>query len=656
MTPTHTSRALLACITSLSLQAGALAASPADQPVGAIAQQADHTLLLDLDDSPISTLLQSLDDKTRRYHDHITTLANPFFEGRAPGLRGNDLAAEYVAFYFKQFGLSPAFASEEEASDGSSVRTPATAWYQPLSTGSTTSVAVARLSAGGMGELEQGRDFDVLAFAGDAEIGPAPLVFIGYAIESGRDGYTSYDADTDLTGKVAVILRFEPMDEDGRSQWLPGGWSPNAGIEAKFRSAARRGAAGIILVNPPGADDERVSRLESIHSMSPQRGGRLAIPVVHLSVQAADRLVRRADPEGRSLLDLRRLADAGPAIADLPGQRVSIQTDLDTAPTLTRNVGGILRGRGSLADQFVVIGAHYDHVGYGYQAGSRAGAAGIGVLHPGADDNGSGTSGLLLAAELLSKSYQALPDGADARSILFLAFTGEELGLLGSAHYVRNPIVPIDRHTFMINMDMIGRLRQGVMELGGIRTAEGLWEYLEPKVQGSGLDVRPLPGGVGPSDHTNFYNAGMPVLFLHTLLHDEYHMPSDFSWTINHAGAVRVVDLCVDIAMGLATRSERFTRSGGTRPTARATRPYLGVTGEDAEGGGVLILSVGQDTPASRAGILEGDVLIRWQDDAIEDQTQWRPLLQAMRPGDTVAIVALRDGKEVVLTCTLGER
>lgn len=651
MTPARHA-ALLTCLATLCLPGAAPAAprvAPGDEPPA--------SLTLDLADAPISTLLESLDEHTRLYNEHITTLANPFFEGRAPGLRGNALAAEYLAFHFKRLGLTPAFSSTTTASEGTQVLTARDSFYQDFSVGEDTYIDHATLQAGALGDLTLDQDFSPLAFSGSASVS-APLVFVGYAIENGRDAYSSFEDATDLTGKIALILRFEPMDEQGRSLWLPGGWSPNAGVEAKFRAVARRGAAGIILVNPPGADDERISRLESVNSMTPF-GGSLDIPVIHLRHEVADRLVRLADPQGRSLLDLRRLADAGPAIIDLPAQQVSIDVALDARPTMTRNVGAILPGRGDLAEQIVVIGAHFDHVGYGYTGGSRGGASAMGLLHPGADDNASGTSGMLVAAQVLTDAYAALPEDAPARSILFLGFSGEELGLLGSAHYVRNPIVPIARHTFMLNMDMIGRLRQGVLELGGVRTAEGLWEWLEPKVAASGLDVRPLPGGVGPSDHTNFYNAGMPVLFFHTLLHDEYHMPTDFSWTINRVGAVQVVRLAVDVALDLATRPDRFERGRVTRPTTRpadAPRPYLGITADDAPAIGVAILSVGEDTPASRAGLLEGDIIIRWQDRDVSDRDQWRTMLQAMRPGDQVSIVVLRDNKEVMITCTLGER
>jgi len=627
---------------------------PADQPANAPdSTLAPQSLTIDLTDSPVATLLQALDANVRTYNEHITTLANPFFEGRAPGLRGNNLAAEYIAFHFNRVGLKPAFASEQTASEGSLVLTPLDDWFQPFSTGSTTSIASATLSAGGVGDLALDTDFAVLGFSGQDTLDNLPLVFIGYGIEDGRAGYSSFDDDTDLTGKVALVLRFEPMDESGQSLWLPGGWTPNAGLEAKFRAAEDRGAAAVILVNPTGADDDRMGKLESIRT-APMFGGPLDIPVLHLSEAAADRLIRAADERGRSLLDLRRLADEGTTIIDLPDQPVSVSVDLETKPTLTQNVGGILPGRGELASQYVVIGAHFDHVGYGYDGGSLSGSTG--VLHPGADDNSSGTSGLLLAAQLMAHMYAQLPEDAGARSILFLAFSGEELGLLGSAHYVQHPIVPIDQHTFMLNMDMIGRLRAGVMELGGVRTAEGLWEFLDPKVAASGLDVKPLPGGVGPSDHTNFYNAGMPVLFLHTLLHDEYHRPGDFSWTINSVGAVRVVDLCLDIALDLATRPERFTRGAVTRPTGGRTRAYLGITGEDSDDGGVLIVSVGEDTPAQEAGLLPGDIIIGWEDETITDQAQWRPMLRERGPGDKVTITVLRDGAETILTCTLGER
>lgn len=639
-------------IVSTLAVAALLTSSPAPRPAD---EAARRTLQIDLDDTPISSVLSALDDQTRRYHEHITTLANPFFEGRAPGWRGNDLAAEYIAFYFRHFGLEPAFPTVDAAADGTEVITPRRSYYQEFSSGRGSTLRHARFWADGLGSLSHDTQFAALAHSGTSAVEDAPLVFVGYGIERGREGYTSYEDQTDLTGKVAIVLRFEPMDEQGRSRWLPGGWSPNAALDQKFQGAVSRGAAGVILVNPPGAADDRIGRLESVRSIRPSRG-ELGVPVVQLTPEDADRLVRRADPDGRSLLDLRRMADEGAAVVDLPGSRVSIDVAIQTGQTLTNNVGGILPGRGSLASELLVIGAHFDHVGYAYEAGSLSGARGVGRLHPGADDNGSGTSGMLLVAEAMAETYRALPPDAEARSVLFMGFSAEELGLIGSRHYVNNPIAPIARHSFMINMDMIGRLRAGVMELGGVRTAPGLWEFIEPMVMASGLDVRPLPGGTGPSDHTNFYNAGMPVLFFHTLLHDEYHRPTDVSWRINHVGAVRVANLCYEVAMALALRSERFVRTTPTRPAAGGVRVFLGITGEDDPDGGVRIVSVGEGTPAERAGLMAGDLIVRWEDQEVLDQTRWRPMLRARSPGDTVAIVVQRDGQEITLTCVLGER
>lgn len=616
-----------------------------------------NTITLDLDNAPIATLLQALDQDVRTYDSHITTLAGPYFEGRAPGLAGNRRAADYIAFWFEHFGLQPAFDSTTTASEGSTVLTPRDSYFQPFDLGSEAVLESAAMSAGPIGDLREGRDFVPLGFSATSGV-DAPITFVGYAIESGRDSYTSFDDDTDLTGRIAMVLRFEPMDADGRSLWLPGGWSPNAGLEAKFRAVARRGAVGIILVNPPGADDERIGRLETFQSIRPF-GGPLDIPVVQVTPARADEIVRRFDRDGRSLLDLRRLADAGPAVVDLGKQRVAIDVRVGSRLIETQNVGAILPGRGELANEFIVIGAHYDHVGLGYGgAGSRAGAAGIGVLHPGADDNGSGTSGLLLAAQMLAERYEQLPEGAPARSILFLAFSAEELGLIGSRYYTDNPIVPIEQHAFMLNMDMIGRLRENAMELGGVATAPGLWEWLEPMIQPSGIDVRPTPSGYGPSDHANFYRAGMPVLFFFTMLHDEYHMPTDFSWTINRVGAVRVVRLCVTIAEALATRPERFRHTSTPsrivqRPQARA---YLGVMADDAPATGVLLGSVVENGPAAQAGLREGDIILRWNDTDIQDLAQWRALLGEQRAGDVVTILIEREGQEVELACTLGER
>lgn len=620
--------------------------------------------------------LDTLAADTTRFNSHAWTLANPFFEGRAPGSRGIELAAEYLEFQFRKMGLKPAFPSGGEEG-GDDRGAPFTSYRQPFPFGSTISLTDSAFTVGDASPraLELGRDFSVLGFSGSGEAS-GPLVFVGYGINIGRDGYASYPANTDLTGKIAVVLRFEPMTDDGTSRWDDRGWSFNAALEPKIQQAVKRGAAAVVLVNPPGADDERTGRLETIDNTKPT-GKPVDVPVVMLSIEQADHLIRAADTQGRSLLDLRRLADDVPAVAregsvvELPGVRVSIKTSLVNEPIITSNVGGILPGKGDLADQYLVIGAHYDHVGYG-ASGSLGRAGTRGLVHPGADDNASGTSGMLMVAEKLSAVYASLPTEQPRRSVLFMGFTAEESGLIGSRHYTRNMIADKDRHALMINMDMIGRYRgddpkQPPLELGGVGTAEGLLEFIQPMIDSSGLRVAPKPGGYGPSDHASFYGAGIPVLFFFTGLHENYHAPTDTADTLNAAGAARVVSLVQSIVLAAATRSENFVYNGdaesqpsaamGDRSSAPRTRVRFGITPGDYAGeDGVLVGDVSEGGSAAEAGILKDDRLIRWNGEALTTVQSWMPLLAKHAPGDTVEIVLVRDGTEMTVTATLKSR
>jgi len=620
-----------------------------------------------LGESPTSTLLLNMPEDVQTYDKHVTTLANPFFEGRAPGLRGNRDAAEYIRFYFERFGLRPAFPETVTAADGSEIRNPFASYFQSFEHGRNFNIlgSAVEARAGDAAPLtiREGVDYAVLGCSGAGDF-TGPLVFVGYSIVSGKDGYMGYQPADSLDGKIALAFRFEPMNEEGRSLWSEtgDGWSFMANLEPKISAAARRGAKAVIVVNPPGAADERADRLASVQET---RAGTFDVPVIMVTPDAADRLVRAADPEGRSLMDLRRLADASGVVLDLPGAAVTVRTDVDRSPILTPNVGGVLPGCGALADQYVVIGAHFDHVGYG-QFGSGA----TGEIHPGADDNASGTSGMLLAAEKLARLYAAMPDDASARSILFLGFSAEESGLIGSRYYANNPIVPIDRHVLMLNMDMIGRVRERAIHVGGLATGEGLEDFASPFLEQSGLDVKPMPPGVfGRSDHASFYAKDVPVLFFFSGFHDEYHKPGDVSVLINRNGAVDVVNVVSRIALAAAQRAETlpFVPDSADGRRASENLPRLGQgqgragsrvrvgirPGYDEDGRGVLVEEVTPDTAAAEAGMQPGDVMTRWNGQALGSVTDWMPLLREAQPGDKVEVVVLRNGEEITLTLTL---
>lgn len=606
------------------------------------------------------------------FRTHESTLANPFMEGRAPGTQGNRRAADYIEFNLQSLGLTPAFPLMVRAPGGDESEAAFKSWRQPfvappsLRPGDSVKIRTAELAfAGGDHHaLQAGKDFNVIGFSGSGSVN-APVVFVGYGIKDGDKGYTSFPAGTDLTGKIALVMRFEPMDEHGKSRWSEVGWTANAALDAKFQECAKLGAKAIIFVSAPGAGDERADRLEDI-SLS---GRSLDIPIVMATREAVDAFVKASDPQHRSLMDLRKLADAGPAVVEMTGA-ASVAVQIEKVPLLTDNVAGVLPGVGPLADEYVVIGSHYDHVGYGY-FGSREGAAGRGKIHPGADDNASGSSGNLLLARRFRDAYAALPANQPRRSVLFLWFSAEESGLNGSQYYVNHPIVPLEKHDLMLNMDMIGRLRpdpehdgKGKLEVGGVGTAAGLDEWTRPYWEASGLSIKPTRIGASNSDHYSFQLKGVPNLFFFTGLHQEYHTSKDTIATINFEGAAQVADLVFRVGLDAALRPQEFRFQNDARAgeeEKESTGPLTGIKVKfgimpgnysDDEPGVLVGGLSGDEWPAAKAGLKAGDRMTKWNGEKITSVETWMGQLSKAKPGDVVEITYLRkvDGKEQEMT------
>ncbi len=607
------------------------------------------------------------------YRQHLTTLADAKMEGRAPGTEGHKLAAAYLQGEFERLGLKPAFPAKTAEGAGDSDAKGAFVYAQPFEAppsyrpGDSIRLLAQGVSyvSGNVGNeirLTPAKDFNVLGYSASGSASGA-LAFAGYAITNDDRGYDSFGGVGDaLKGKVALVLRFEPFDGEGKSQWADVGWSPSAGLVPKLTRAAEHGAAAIILVNPPNAKDDRVNVLEDL-SLAGRHA--LSVPIVMLTADAADVLVRAADAQGRGLRDLVALANTPPegkaSVIDLPGAPVSITATLERVPIMTQNVGAVLAGRGALADEYIVVGGHYDHIGYGYFSSRDPNPKG--KLHPGADDNASGSSGVLLAARKLAHDYAGLPAETPARTILFLGFSAEESGLNGSVHYCKEPIAPLEKHALMLNMDMIGRLRDGQLEIGGVDTAEGFREWLQPYFGSSGLTIAPKGGGGGPSDHATFNRKQIPVLFFFTGLHKEYHAPGDVLDLINVEGATQVVDLVHRIALDAALRPEPFVykkgegESAATDPqgTPGGSRVRFGIAPGDYSGTekGVAVGEVFPNTPAAKAGVKPNDLITHWNGTRMMSVEEWMPMLSKHKPGDEVTITVLRGGEEVTLTCTL---
>ncbi|MGA1708523.1 MAG: M28 family peptidase [Phycisphaerales bacterium] len=593
--------------------------------------------------TPLSDAIKDASSAVLEFNEHVTVLASPWMEGRLPGTRGMELAREYMEWQFIKAGLVPAIPIE--GSEAKSFR-------QPFPLGSNDIVSNQRLEAmveDAVMEFTLGEDYEFtgMGTAGDVE---APVVFVGYSIEEGENGYTSFREDEDLSGKIALMLRFEPMDDEGGSQWSERGWSSNASFQRKFAAVSRRNPFAVILVNPPGANDPRASELI-------KRGTKTAeFPVVMMTPEAADRMVRLIDAEERSLMDLRRLADEGePSFDFIENARVSLAAQIDSIPVTAENVVGLLPGRGGLENEYIVIGGHLDHLGFG-DFGSRRGA---GNLHPGADDNASGSAGVMMLGKSLKQAYDALPPETPLRSILFMGFDAEESGLNGARHYVRNPIAPISTHSLMMNFDMIGRIENRRLSVSGLGSGEGLKEWAQPFFEASELEVVQNDGGGGGSDHAAFNSAGVPNLFaIIADFHGDYHTPDDTPEKLNREDAVRAIELWHELALAAAQRPEKFVQPAGAASGDRARGNRLsvrfGVRSRPVEGGeGLEVVSVSDGSSAADAGILEGDVILLIDKEAVGSREELVAKLRDKSPGDVMSVTILRDAEEQLLYVTL---
>ncbi len=323
-----------------------------------------------------------------------------------------------------------------------------------------------------------------------------------------------------------------------------------------------------------------------------------------------------------------------------------------TSEAPVRNVIGVIPGRGTLAGETVVLGAHYDHLGLGGMGSLDPDSAG--VVHNGADDNASGTAALIEAARLLVARRTS-----SHRTVVFVAFTAEELGLIGSEHYARHP-TPGGPTVAMINFDMVGRLEDDSLVVIGTGSAPEWPALLDSVNARRGLPLSRVADPWGRSDHSSFYGRGIPVIHFFTNTHADYHRTTDDWVRIDAPGLARVAALAADLAWALATRREAPTFVDVPRPQPIAGGgygAYLGTIPDMSESpGGVRLTGVRAGSPADSAGVRGGDTLIQLGDFTITNLYDMTEALRSHTPGDVVTLVVLRDGQRIELTATLGRR
>jgi exosome complex RNA-binding protein Csl4 len=335
--------------------------------------------------------------------------------------------------------------------------------------------------------------------------------------------------------------------------------------------------------------------------------------------------------------------------------KCSLEAEVVQEKRKTSNVVGFLEGSDPVRkNEVLVIGAHYDHLGLG-EHGSRAPER-IGEVHNGADDNASGVAAMLELAENLATRKPDL-----RRSILFMGFGAEEIGILGSSYYVEHPIFELDSTVAMLNIDMVGRLRDNKLIVQGVGTAT-VWDSLVHHYNTeAGFDLSLKQSGYAPGDNTPFYAKKMPVLFFFTGVHDDYHTPDDDASKINAEGEEKIVRYVHSIAMTVDTAQVRpilaQVEEDKESPTSQGFRVSMGTVPDfAADVKGVKLAGVKEGGPAEKAGIRGGDIVIRVGSKEIKNLYDYAFALGEFKPGDVVEVVVLRDGQEVMLSVTLEKR
>jgi aminopeptidase YwaD len=561
---------------------------------------------------------------------HIGYLASDELEGRKPGTAGIEKAAEYIV-------------QQLEGIDAKKVNG---SYFQPLE-------IVTDLKAGEnnrfvfadvIGTLNE--NFTPLNVSENGAIN-ANVVFVGYGFQFDEDSVKWNDyAGVNAEGKWVMILRGSPS----ASGHGPDPYANYSSLRKKILTARDNKAAGVLFISGKSFD-EPDNLIELSFSRRETSAG---LPAMHIKRTLADAVIGSTDNTIEKL-EASINESKSPSSFEIEF-KLDAQTDLVKTTASTNNVVAVIEGNDPLLkNEYVILGAHYDHLGYG-GIGSGSRAPDRHEIHNGADDNASGTAAIIEIFEQLASNKDKLK-----RSILFMAFTAEEMGLIGSKYFVDNPFLDLENIHFMFNLDMVGRLVDSTKNLtiGGTGTAVGLEEMLKKHVDATGLNVKFSSEGYGPSDHASFYAKDIPVAFFFTGVHDDYHTPEDDAHLINYEGEKVVADLVYNIAMDLVNMSDDLVyQEAGPKEQRSASRRFkvtLGimpdVASSDTEG--LRADAVIEGRPAHNAGMQKGDIIVAMEGKTVNDIYDYMNRLGDFKPGQRISVDVMRDGKKVILIVDL---
>ena len=580
---------------------------------------------------------------SHEFLDPIKYLASDQLQGRGDGTPQLDQAADYIAKKFRQFGLKPT------GDNGSYLQHFTLVVGAKLGSGNTLTFKQAEHSE----PLQLQQAYVPISFSANSTV-DAPLVFAGYGITASEYHYDDYQ-NIDATGKIVIVLRHEPQENDEKSVFSGKQLTSHAEIANKAINAKNHGAVGVIFVNDVGSHPEEPDKLLGMNDVGgPQE---MSIPIVQVRPAVVDDWLR---PTGHSLDELRQAVDkdlSNHSFALDSKTHVAMTVDVQRIHREVANIIGELPGSDpELAKQFIVVGAHYDHLGLGSH--DSLAPREIGKVHHGADDNASGTSGVLELADVLSHSSPR-----PRHSMVFICFAGEELGLLGSNYYTNHPAFPIKDTAAMINMDMIGRVSKNKLYVNGTGTSPGFQKLVQDANQQVNFDLSYSGSGYGASDQTSFTVKEVPVIFLFSGLHADYHKPSDTWDKIDASDGARVVNLVANIVDGLDALADKPQYVRVAEPATSSTGggggygPYFGSIPDFGETEhGVKFSDVRDGSPASKAGFKAGDILTEFDGKKIDNLYDFTYALRAHKPGDKVSVTVLRGADKVTHEVTLEVR
>ncbi|HEX3252928.1 MAG TPA: M20/M25/M40 family metallo-hydrolase [Pyrinomonadaceae bacterium] len=551
----------------------------------------------------------ALEPSPSRLQQDVSYLASDALNGRRTGTPGANDAARYVAGEFARAGLRPG-----NNAAGSEKRRQMMARYLQsfpyvgrVELGKNNVLSVHTGEA--VANFRVGEDWMPVGISANQTLDLTGVVNAGYGITANELNHNDYKETYSKT-QVAVIRTGTP---DGDN---PHGKFTNAG-QLRFKVAAAQSAGvGALLI----VSDEDDLKNEPLARLQYDNAGLAGIPVAVISKGAGEKLAN--------------------------AKEVTLTTDVVRAEVPAYNVVGVLDGSDPvLKNENIIIGAHYDHLGRG---GEGSLAPQSGEIHHGADDNASGTAGLIELARLFSAQQPKLK-----RTLIFIAFGGEEEGLLGSNYYVNHPLAPLTNTVGMINMDMIGRMKDRKLIIGGVGTAKEWRGLLEPE---KSFELTLNEDGVGPSDHSSFYLKQVPVLFFWTGTHNDYHKPSDTWDKINYNDEAKILSLVARLVRDIDGADKRLTYTtakSDSTPRAGGFRVYLGTIPNYADSNeGMLLDGVRDDSPAAKAGLKAGDRIVKIGNRDVKNVYDYTYALGEMKAGQEYVFEVMRGSEKLILKVT----